>query len=73
MLDFLNHAGQWLMVVLLVGAPVGLAWWLSDGFAGFLDWPSGGLRVGHGINPHTGKAGLVIRHGESGVPTAYID
>lgn len=73
MFEFLNHMGQWLMVVLLVGIPVGLAWWLSDGFAGFLDWPSGATRVSAGVNPHTGRSGLVIRDAESGAPVAYTE
>ena len=73
MLQLLDHLGQWLMVGLLVGAPVALAWWLSDGFAGFLDWPAGGTKIGVAVNPHTNKTGLVVRSADTGAVVAYTD
>lgn len=72
-MSFFVHAGQWLAVMLLVGAPVALAWWLSDGFAGFMDWPAGGATVTPAVNPHTGQPGLVVRDPDSGAPVAYTD
>ena len=74
MLQLLNHLDQWLMGLmagLFVGAPFALAWWLSDGFAGFLDWPAGGTKIGVAVNPHTNKTGLVVRSVDTGAVVAY--
>ena len=71
MLQLLNHLGPWLMVGLLVGVPVALAWWLSDGFVGVLDWPAGGTKIGVAVNPHTNKSGLVVRSADTGAVVAY--
>ena len=71
MLQLLNHLGPWLMVGLLVGVPVALAWWLSDGFVGVLDWPAGGTKIGVAVNPHTNKSGLVVRSADIGAVVAY--
>ena len=71
MLQLLNHLGPWLMVGLLVGVPVALAWWLSDGFVGVLDWPAGGTKIGVAVNPYTNKSGLVVRSADIGAVVAY--
>ena len=71
MLQLLNHLGPWLMVGLLVGVPVALACWLSDGFVGVLDWPAGGTKIGVAVNPHTNKSGLVVRSADTGAVVAY--
>jgi hypothetical protein len=67
----LNDIGPSLALAVLIGTPLGLAWWLSDGFAGFLSWPSGAIRVGVTVNPHTNRTCTAVINTKTGAPVAY--
>jgi len=71
MWNIINAIGPWLVGGFIFGVPVWLAWWLSDGFEGFLDWPSGGTHVGVAVNPTTHKSCTAVISNESGQPISY--
>jgi hypothetical protein len=71
MWNILNAIGPWLVLAVLVGTPVALAWWLSDGFAGIFYWPSGTTRVGVAVNPHTNQICTAVINTQTGARIAY--
>lgn len=72
MSGFLNFIGPWACGALVVGLPIALAWWLSDGFAD-VEISSGATRVGIGFNPHSDRVGLAVLSNATNAPVAYID
>lgn len=71
---FADGSGEFLPMLvggLILWVPFWLAWWLSDGFRGMSQWPSGGPpQATGGINPATGKPCVVYRHPWGG--TIYV-
>lgn len=72
MTEYLNAIGPWAVGVVVLGIPVALAWWLSDGFAA-VEIGSGDTHVVPAFNPHTHRAGNAVVSKATGVPVAYID
>jgi hypothetical protein len=72
MLTFLNMVGPWLVGAVMFGLPVWLAWWLSDGFAGWEWAESSPVSYRPGYNPYTGHYGIVAYNSDTGGPVAYL-
>lgn len=49
-----------------LGAPIALAWWLSDGFAGFWSAPAGRISVAPTPIPGSSEVGYTVKNSASG-------
>lgn len=67
----LDALGPWLAGLAMVGGPVLLAWWLSDGFAGDVQPEAFEVDYRAAYNPHTGQSGLTAVHIQTGVQQAW--
>lgn len=70
--EFLNAIGPWAFGAIVVGVPLALAWWLSDGFSTVVIGSTETVVV-PAVNPHTLRAGSAVVSKSNGMPIAYLD
>lgn len=68
----LNEIGPWLVIAVLIGLPVALAWWLSDGFAGCRRMSQPPV-YGHVFNPRTERMCVAPIDPRTGLAQAFPD
>jgi hypothetical protein len=73
MRELINFIGPWFIGVVIIGFPVWLAWWLSDGFMGWgrLEPPSISYRPA--CDPRTGKTSIAPVNTTTEFPVSYLD
>ena len=76
MFQLLTQVVDWLFPVYIVGVVFALLWWLSDGFEQFRNPENGSdsedwLEIHPGVNPNTGRRGLIIVSHGTGMPMGY--
>jgi hypothetical protein len=71
MWHFLDVAGPWLMVIAVIAVPLLLAWWLTDGFAGWRAVESAPPTYQSAYNPHNGHWRVIPVDRNTGAPLSY--
>lgn len=71
MQEIIDGVGPYIMGLLVVGLPLCLAWWLSDGFEN-CHFGSGHIQVVPGYNPYTNSPGTIVVDADTRAPLAFL-
>lgn len=71
MMDLINTIGPYAIGLVLYGFPIWLAWWLSDGFAGYRIRVGCAVKVAPAFNPYTGTNSLIVVNAETNAPNTF--
>jgi hypothetical protein len=71
--QIVNALAPWLCSGLMLGIPVWLAWWLSDGFKGWRRMPPSRIEYRNVVNPKSGRTIIAPVSEQTGLPVAWPD